>query len=355
MEQLVLIPQQLYAQKFKLNVYKLDKSEEKVNFVPQNLDSFHKDITTNTKSFKNESVVDQILKCSRIKLSLSDSILLDGRDTDVAFTDFIYALKRKNIEVPDTYYTILDATGIDPNKIVNKDAKAKTEGVGSLSKSEKAKPQRLYKEWKAAFGSVRNLQKASGLSRGKVISFLHAKNSYTKYRQATRHFRRLPAFGKRINEIWCLDLAFMYKLSECNNGVKYLLFCIDVFYRFVRVQLMKSKNSTDAVAAFTKMLRKNNIHKVWVDQGTEFGGEFRKFCGQKKIKIYSTRSETKAAVAERSIRSLKNIIYRFMEENGYKCLVKMSSFLKAMSIRVNRITSKAPKEVKNKDFLSIFY
>ena len=128
MEQFVLIPQQLYEQKFKLHVYKLDESEEKVNFVPQNLDSLHKDITTNTKSFKNESVVDQILKCPRIKLSLSDSILLDGRDTNVAFTDFIYALKRKNIAFPDIYYAILDATGISPSKIVNKDAKSKDRG-----------------------------------------------------------------------------------------------------------------------------------------------------------------------------------------------------------------------------------
>ena len=125
MEQFVLIPQQFYEQKFKLSVYKLDKSEEKFNFVPQNLYSLHKDITTNLKSFKNESVVDQILECPRIKLSLSDSILLDGRDTKSAFTDFVYALKRKNFEFPDIYYTILDATGISLNKIVNKDAKNK--------------------------------------------------------------------------------------------------------------------------------------------------------------------------------------------------------------------------------------
>ena len=152
-----------------------------------------------------------------------------------------------------------------------------------------------------------------------VISFLHAKNSYTKYRQATRHFRQLPAFAKRINETWCLDLAFMDKLAEFNNGVEYLLICVDVFSCFVRVQPMKSKNSTDAVVAFKKMLRKNNIpQKVWVDQGTEFGGKIRKSLRQKKTKIYSMRSETKAAVAERAIRSLKNVIYRFMEENGYK-------------------------------------
>ena len=128
MEQFVLIPQQLYEQKFKLNVYKLDKSEEKINFIPQNLDSLHKDITTTTKSFENESVVDQMLKCPQIKLFLSDSILLDGRDTNVAFTVFIYALKRKNIEFPDIYYKILDAPRISPNKIVNKDAKSKDKG-----------------------------------------------------------------------------------------------------------------------------------------------------------------------------------------------------------------------------------
>ena len=233
--------------------------------------------------------------------------------------------------------------------------KAKTEGAGFLSKSEKAKPQRLYRDGKAAYGSIKNLQKASGLSKKKVAYFLHSEDSYTKYRHATRHFKRLPAFAKRINEIWCLDLAFMDKLSDSNNGVKYLLVCVDVFSRFVRVQPMKSKYSTDAVAAFKKMLRKKSMPaKVWVDQETEFSGEFRKFCTDKKIIIYSTRSETKAAVAERAIISLKNIIYRYMEENGDKYMRKMDSFLKTMNTRVNRSTGKAPKNVTKKT-LSIFY
>ena len=95
--------------------------------------------------------------------------------------------------------------------------------------------------------------------------------------------------------------------------------------------------------------------KVWVDQGTEFSAEFRKFCTDKKIKIYSTRSETKAAVAERAIKSLKNFIYRYMEENGDKYMRKMDSFLKTKNTRVNCSTGKAPKNVTNKDFLSIFY
>ena len=120
---------------------------------------------------------------------------------------------------------------------------------------------------------------------------------------------------------------------------------------------MKSKYASDAVATFKKMLRKNTKpDKVWVDQGTEFqGGEFTKFCKSRHIKIYSTRSETKAAVAERAIRSLKIIIYRYMEEKGDKYVHKMDSFVNTMNTRVSRSLGKSPKNVKNSDFLSIFY
>ena len=53
--------------------------------------------------------------------------------------------------------------------------KAKTEGAGFLSKSEKAKLQRLYRDGKAAYGSIKNLQKASGLSKKKLPTFYTVK------------------------------------------------------------------------------------------------------------------------------------------------------------------------------------
>ena len=186
--------------------------------------------------------------------------------------------------------------------------KAKTEGAGFLSKSEKSSYKACIEMKYPHMDQLKIYKRQVGYPKKKVAYFLHSKDSYTKYRHATRHFKRLPAFDKRINEIWCLDLAFMDKLSDSNNGVKYLKVCVDAFSRFVHVQPMKSKYSTDAVVAFKKMLRKKSMPmKVWVDQGTEFSGEFRKFCKDKKIKIYSTSSETKAAVAERAIKSLRNI------------------------------------------------
>ena len=61
---------------------------------------------------------------------------------------------------------------------------------------------------------------------------------------------------------------------------------------------------------------KNRPKKIWVDKGTEFAGEFIKPCKAEGIHFYSTMSETMAAFVERTTRSLKNILYRYMEEYG---------------------------------------
>ena len=67
--------------------------------------------------------------------------------------------------------------------------------------------------------------------------------------------------------------------------------------------------------------KKNRPKKIWVDQGTEFAREFRKFCSAEGREIYSTMSETKAAFAERTIRSLKSFciaIWRIMGTGFFK-------------------------------------
>ena len=101
--------------------------------------------------------------------------------------------------------------------------KLKIEEVGSLSKYERQKLQRLHTQGAAAYGSVRNLAKASRLPVSKVRQFLHSKASYTKFTLEARNFKRMRAFARFRNEIWCMDLAYVDKLAKENNGVKYLL------------------------------------------------------------------------------------------------------------------------------------
>ena len=99
----------------------------------------------------------------------------------------------------------------------------------------------------------------------------------------------------------------------------------------------------------------NRTKKIWVDKGSEFAGAFKKFCAAEGIQVYSTMSETKAAFAERTIRSLKNILYRYMEEYGYKYIHKLPEFDTTLYSRRNSAIDMRPNTVMNCDFMSILY
>ena len=96
-------------------------SEEKPTY---QIESVKKDIN---KSFfaKADSLVDKVLSSPRIRLSPSNFSILDGRDTGVSLTDFAQTLKRKNAEVPDIFFTLLDAAGVTRSVVLNKNAKEK--------------------------------------------------------------------------------------------------------------------------------------------------------------------------------------------------------------------------------------
>ena len=98
------------------------------------------------------------------------------------------------------------------------------------------------------------------------------------------------------------------------------------------------------------MIKHKQPKKVWVDDGTEFLGAFKALCNNRGIHLYSTFSEKKSAFAERNIRSLKKILYRYLEEKWtYSYLDKLDSFVKTINSRVNRTINLAPNKVTKKD------
>ena len=97
----------------------------------------------------------------------------------------------------------------------------KIKEAGSLSKYECQKLQRLYTQGAAAYGSVRNLAKASRLPVSNVRQFLYSKASYTKITLAARNFKRMRAFARFRNEIGCMDLAYVDKLAKEKNSESY--------------------------------------------------------------------------------------------------------------------------------------
>ena len=101
--------------------------------------------------------------------------------------------------------------------------------------------------------------------------------------------------------------------------------------------------------------KKNRPRKNWVNKGTDFAGAFKKFYAAEGLQVYSTMKETKAAFAQRTVRSLKKILYRYMEDFGYKYIHKLPQFITTLNSRRNNSIDMRPNTVKNCDFMSILY
>ena len=129
MEQFVLVPDSVYNECVTTQIVtRQELPKYKAEQTPTyQIDSLKRDI--NKKLFgKADALIDKILSCSCIKLPNSQTIVLDGVDTGVLISDFTLHLRRKNANVPDIYFTLLDAAGISPSLVFNQNAKAKDRG-----------------------------------------------------------------------------------------------------------------------------------------------------------------------------------------------------------------------------------
>ena len=214
-----------------------------------------------------------------------------------------------------------------------------------------------------AFGSRQNLIIATKCSPKQVGKYLHASETYTKFKMAKKRFIRLKVISYRLNEIWSIDLADMQLLARDNSGIKYIFVAVDTLSRFLWASGMKSKTCKECADVLKKIIASNSRRtgpkictkpfspeKLWADKGREFEGEFATFCREKGIEIYSTQSETKSALAERYIRTLKSLIFKYLHEHDTNRYIdQLDNFVSIINSRVNRITKLAPRTVSQKD------
>ena len=99
-----------------------------------------------------------------------------------------------------------------------------------------------------------------------------------------------------------------------------MLVLIDVISRFAWVEPMKSKSGPETTKALQNILNRSDGRKpqrLQTDKGTEFyNSNFKQLLKKYDIHLYSTDSDTKAAIAERFIRTLKELIIRYMDDNN---------------------------------------
>ena len=105
----------------------------------------------------------------------------------------------------------------------------------------------------------------------------------------------------------------MQSLRKYNKGIKYLLFAIDLFSKYMWVFPIKEKKGTSIVNTQKIISKERKPKKTWVDQGSEFyKNTFKDFLKRNNTEMYSTYNEGKSIVTERFISTLKNKIFKDM-------------------------------------------
>lgn len=201
-----------------------------------------------------------------------------------------------------------------------------------------------------SFGGVRKLAIASGSSQNAAGNYLSGKDSYTLHRKRVRKFWRNKYVFLGVDDLWQSDLADMSNISQHNDNVKYLLITIDCFTKFVWVQNLKSKQSREVAGVIEKFVASSSRKPInWqVDKGFEFQNPLlKKFMKENQINFYSTSNpETKAAFAERAIRTLKSRLYRyFKESNGWRYIEILQDVVDSYNNTVHRSTGMKPSAV----------
>nr|CAD2173908.1 unnamed protein product [Meloidogyne enterolobii]CAD2190019.1 unnamed protein product [Meloidogyne enterolobii]CAD2200791.1 unnamed protein product [Meloidogyne enterolobii] len=189
--------------------------------------------------------------------------------------------------------------------------------------------QHLYNdpESPAAFSGIDRLwhearKVLKNLPRSVVQDFLEGHRTYTLMRPKRIHFPRSKTVASGFMTDVQVDLADFQSLSRHNKGNRYLLLGIDVLSKRVFGIAVKSKKAEDMLDAFKQLIEQMPMkpHRIFSDRGLEFKNrQIKEFFEKEEIeKFEATHSTVKASLAERSIRNVKQRLYRYFAH--YKTL-----------------------------------
>lgn len=185
----------------------------------------------------------------------------------------------------------------------------------------------------SALGGVEKLYRVArqhGIKRKEVVQWLQQQPGYTLHKPARKRFTRNRVFVNGLDQQWQCDLCDVSSLSRWNRGHKYILTCIDVLSKYAWAVALKTKTGSALVAAFTKIFRQGRKPEVLQsDAGTEFKNKtFQTFLKKHDVRHFVTYNETKAQIAERFNKTLKQLMWRmFTTSSSYHYLDKLDSLV----------------------------
>jgi hypothetical protein len=156
------------------------------------------------------------------------------------------------------------------------------------------------------------------MSKKQIQNWLNTQHVYTIHKRRIANFKRNSVIAQYPDHNWQADILFLQDIATFNDNKPCMFVCIDVVSRYAWAEPMKSKKGTETAKAFEKIMTKagRQPEKLQTDKGSEFyNKDFKKILNTRCISLYSTESDKKAAIAERCIKEIKKLVYRFMTMN----------------------------------------
>lgn len=192
------------------------------------------------------------------------------------------------------------------------------------------------------------------ISKKEIEHILSTFPTYTRYKEVKKIKKHNPYLLYYKHQQWQLDLIYISDLRTWNDDIGYLLVVMECFSRKIFVTPLKSKSTPETIKSFEKIHSYIGCspHSIYVDKGCEFNSHaFRNYCEEFNISLIFSTSNYKASLVERSQRTLKGIMYKFMNmhRNNYmyntnRYIDKLDAIVKTYNSKINRTIKMSPND-----------
>jgi len=187
----------------------------------------------------------------------------------------------------------------------------------------------------------------------KAERYLIGQEAYTLHKDVRKRFVRRKTLSKGIGDLFQADLVDLTNISFSNDGVRYLLTCIDVFSKKAWAVAIRQKTASAVAKAFESILLSSPTPRMLqTDKGTEFlNSTFQKLLKKYNIHFYTSENEDiKAAVVERFNRTLKTKMYRYFTfKNTSRYVDVLQSLIDSYNSTPHRSIGMSPDQVNKEN------
>ena len=181
-----------------------------------------------------------------------------------------------------------------------------------------------------------------------IKEYLKELPSYTLHHPIRRKFRRrlTKVYGVDIQHQ--ADLIEFLKFAKFNNNYKYALVVIDVLSRYLMGIPLKNKKPESVIKGFREIYKNGRLPCIMqTDDGSEFiSRSTQAYFKSKRIKHFTTSSDTKSALIERAIKTLKNRLYKyFTHSKTFSWYNVFSKHIDNYNNTIHSVTKMAPKDI----------